>query len=157
MAGFWRAESFSEKQTERELPWRLLSEEGESYVTLEGIVKNRSVEERVILELTDCVIIGYYGEENQTAGDCRILVEEEGKEWLPESCVGNKIRVFGKFSVFQTASNPGQFDAHAYYTGQGLFADVSALRITVLDVETERFGHGMFLLKQRLRENIATM
>jgi len=157
LAGFWRAESFSAKQAEQELPWQLLYEEGESYVTVEGTVKSRSVEERVTLELTDCVIIGYYGEENQSAGDCRVLVDTEGKEWLPESFVGNKIRVFGKFSVFQPASNPGQFDAHEYYTGQGLFAEISALRITILDERISGFGQGMFMLKQRLRKSITML
>lgn len=152
LAGYWRAEMFSEKQAEQELFWQRLSEEGETYVTVEGTVKGKSVEERVTLELTDCVIVGYFGEENQSVGDCRVLVDGEGKEWLPESFLGNKIRVFGKFSVFQPASNPGQFDAYGYYKGQGLFADVSALRITVLDAETDRLGQSMSLLKQRLRE-----
>lgn len=157
LAGFWREESYLAKQKEQELPWRLLSEEGEVYVTVEGIVKDKSVEERVTLELTDCVIIGYYGEENQTAGDCRVLVEKEVAEWLPESFIGNKIRVFGKFSLFQPASNPGQFDAQEYYTRQGLFADISALRITVLNGETSSLGQGIFLLKQRLRESLVSM
>ena len=157
MAGFGRAESFYAKQTEQELPWRLLFEEGETYVTVEGTVRSKSVEERVTLELTDCVLIGYYGEENQSAGDCRVVIDAEGKEWLPESFVGNKIRVFGKFSLFQPASNLGQFDAYEYYTGQGLFADVSALRITVLEDKPSRIGHGMFILKQRLRESIVSL
>ena len=69
LIGFWRSESFMEKQAMQEQPWKLLYEQEESYVTVEGIVKSRSAEERVTLELTECVIIGYYGEENQPAGD----------------------------------------------------------------------------------------
>lgn len=157
IAGVRRAENFAEKQEKQELPWRLLSEEGEAYVTVEGTVKSRVVEERVTLELADCMIIGYYGEENQSAGDCRVIIEEEGKEWLPESFVGNEIRVFGKFSVFQPASNPGQFDAYEYYTGQGLYAEVQALRINVLDGKIAPIGQGMYLLKQRLRESITSL
>jgi len=157
LAGFWRSETFAERQAAKELPWQQLYEEGETYVTVEGIVKMRDVQERVTLELTDCVIIGYYGEKNQPAGDCRVIVKNEGADWLPEALIGNKIRVFGKFSVFEPASNPGQFDAHEYYTGQGLFADISALRITVLEAGTSRLGQGMFLLKQRLRESINTL
>lgn len=157
LAGFWRAEQFLAKQTEHELPWKLLYEEGETYVTVEGTVKSKNAEEQVTLRLTDCVIIGYYGEENQIAGDCLVSVDDEGKDWLPESFAGNKIRVFGKVSLFQPATNPGQFDAHEYYTGQGLFAAVSALRITVLEDTVAHVSQGMFLLKQRLRDSIAVL
>ncbi len=157
LGGYWRSAQFAATQTMQELPWRLLEEEGEVYVTVEGIVKEKQCEENVTLELTDCVIIGYYGQENQSTGACRVTVENEGKEWLPETFVGNKIRVFGKFSTFQPATNPGQFDAREYYTGQGLFADVSALRITVLDAGKSWVGNAMFVLKQRMRESISSL
>lgn len=157
LTGHWRSSQFLTAQEEKELPWRLLEEEGEAYVTVEGVVKEKQCKERVTLELTDCVIIGYYGQENQDAGNCRVTVDAEGKEWLPESFVGNKIRVFGKFSTYQPASNPGQFDAHDYYTGQGLYADVSALRLTVLDAGKSRLGHAMFVLKQRMRDSINSL
>lgn len=156
LAGYWRMEHALAMQAEQERPWKLL-EEDESYVTVEGTVKEKRLEEQVILELTDCVIIGYYGQENQSAGDCRIKIEEEGKEWLPEAFVGNKIRVFGKFSTFHPASNPGQFDAYDYYTGKGLFADISALRVTILDAQKDTLGHAMFTLKQRVRESISNL
>ncbi len=157
LAGSWRMKQFQAVQEQKELPWRLLAEEGESYVTVEGIVKEKRCEDYVTLQLTDCVIIGYYGQENQRAGSCRIRVEEEGKEWLPETVPGNKIRVFGQLSVFQPAANPGQFDAHDYYTGQGLFADVSALRITVLEEERDWIACGMFRWKQCLRESLLSL
>lgn len=153
LAGYFRMEHYAGAQTEQELPWKLLEEEGEVYVTVEGVVCAKTVEKQVILELKNCSIIGYYGQENQTAGNCRILVEGEGKEWLPETFIGNKIRVFGKFSTFQPASNPGQFDARQYYTGQGLFSNVSALRITILDDSKSGMGHAMFVWKQKLRES----
>ena len=156
LGGYWRMQHFLVQQSEREQPWILLSEEGENYVTLEGTVREKQCEERITLEVTDCVIIGYYGQENQVAGDCRVTVDGEGKEWLPETLIGNKIRVFGRFSLFSPASNPGQFDAHEYYTKQGLFADVTALRITVLEDSTQ-IGHGMFVLKQRMRDSITSL
>lgn len=156
LGGHWRMKHFFVQQSEQEQPWVLLSEEGESYVTLEGIVREKRCEERVTLEVTDCVIVGYYGQENQVAGDCRVTVEGEGKEWLPETLVGNKIRVFGRFSLFSPTSNPGQFDACEYYTKQGLFADITALRITVLE-ESSHIGHGIFSLKQRMRDSITSL
>lgn len=157
LAGFWRMETYAEKSELQERPWQLLDSEGESYVTVEGIVISKTVEDNVILELTDCKIIGYYGQENQSAGDCRVRVEEEGKEWLPESEVGNRIRVFGKFSNFQPAGNPGQFDAYEYYSGNGVFADVSALRVTIIQDTKSGPGQAFFLLKQRLRQSIRSL
>lgn len=155
LLGHWRGEEAVLCQIQGEQPWKLLYEEGERYVTVEGVVEKKQCEETVFLELTECVIIGYYGEENQSVGDCRIRVDQEGKEWLPETFVGNKVRVFGTFSVFSPATNPGQFDAYEYYTLQnGLMADVSALRITVLDGEKAVFGHALFQCKQKLRESI---
>ncbi len=157
LGGFWRMNRDTASREAAELPWRYLKEEGETYVTLEGTVKAKQCEESVILELTDCVIIGYYGQEDQSAGNCRIKVEEEGKEWLPETFIGNKIRVFGTFSVYQTAGNPGQFNAYAYYRGKGLYAEVKALRITLLDAGRERLGHTLFMLKQRLQECLTSL
>lgn len=157
LGGYFRASQAAEQRLSEERPWKLLEQEGESYVTVEGIVKAKAVEEKVIIELTECEIIGYYGQENQPAGDCRIRIKEEGKEWIPESFAGNKIRVFGTFSTFQPAGNPGQFDSYDYYTGRGLFADISALKITVLEETKARGGHALFVLKQRLRESISLM
>lgn len=155
LGGYFRANHAAKQRLLEESPWKLLEQEGEMYVTVEGVVKAKTVEEKVIIELTDCAIIGYYGQENQSAGDCRVRIGEEGKAWLPESLVGNKIRVFGTFSTFQTAGNPGQFDAYDYYSGRGLYADISALKITVLDETKARGGHALFVLKQRLRESIS--
>jgi len=157
LAGFWRMESYAEKFEFQERPWQLLALEGESYVTVEGVVLSKTVEGNVILELTDCEIIGYYGQENQIAGGCCVRVEEEGKEWLPEANIGNKIRVFGKFSVFQPAGNPGQFDAYDYYSGKGLFADISALRITILEDTKAGVGYPLFVIKQWLRQSITSL
>lgn len=157
LIGYWRMEQYSSVKETKELPWKLLSQEGENYVTIEGVVQEKRMQEQVVLELAECVIIGYYGQENQPAGDCRVRVEAEGKEWFPETFPGNKLRVFGTFSVFQPASNPGQFDAYDYYTGQGLFAEVSALRITVLEEELSVIQQFMLLTRQRLRESMTSL
>lgn len=157
LGGYFRGNQAAGQRMSEERPWKLLEQEGETYVTVEGVVKAKAVEENVLLELTECEIIGYYGQENQPAGDCRVRIEGEGKEWMPESYVGYKIRVFGTFSTFQPAGNPGQFDSYDYYTGRDLFADISALKITVLEETKARGGHALFVLKQRLRESISSM
>ena len=157
VGGFLRMEKQVSMQAALELPWSCMAEEGEAYVTVEGIIASRTEEEQVILELTDCVLIGYYGQTNQTAGNCRVRIDGEGKEWLPKTVVGNKIRVFGTFFTFQPASNPGQFDAYEYYSQKGLYAEVSALRINVLDGSKNKLVHGMFLLNQSLKESISSL
>lgn len=157
LGGYLRMEQMLEQRTRSELPWKLLEAEGETYVTVEGEVRAKKIDDKTVLELTDCVIIGYYGQENQQAGDCRVRVTEEGKDWLPETDIGNKIRVFGTFFTFQPAGNPGQFDAYGYYTGQGLYADISALKLTVLEDAKAGSRHGLFVLKQRLRESIRSL
>ena len=157
VAGFRYAEYSLLQQTERELPWKQLEKNGESHVLVQGVVKEKQCNEQVELVLTDCVLIGYYEQENQPAGDCKVIVETEGKEWLPETFIGNKIRVYGSFSCYPKAGNPGQFDAHEYYTGQGLFASVKALRVMILDSGKSLFGHTMFLMKQHMRESLMTL
>ncbi|MBR6642207.1 MAG: DNA internalization-related competence protein ComEC/Rec2 [Lachnospiraceae bacterium] len=157
LAGFFRMENYAGAKTVQELPWKLLEEDGEVYVTVEGIVCAKAAEEQVMLELTDCTILGEYGQEKQAAGNCGIRVTAEEKEWLPETFIGNRIRVFGRFSTFQPASNPGQFDAYGYYTGVGLYAEVSALRVTILEDSKDEIGHTMYEWKQSLRRSITAL
>ncbi|MBP3569856.1 MAG: DNA internalization-related competence protein ComEC/Rec2 [Lachnospiraceae bacterium] len=157
VTGNLRMEQVLKEREQKERPWKLYEEEGETYVTVQGIILEKNCGEQVTFVLTDCVIIGYYGQENQSAGNCRVKVETEGKEWLPETFVGNEVKVFGKFSVFQPAGNPGQFDAYKYYTGKDLYADIEALRVTILDDGKSVIGHTLFLLKQRMRERLQTL
>lgn len=155
--GNWRMKSFMTMQESLEQPWRLLSEEGESYVTIEGIVREKKEEDRIVLELVDCEIIGYDGQEKRMAGNCRVRIEEENIIRFPEVFCGNRIRVFGKFSVFSEATNPGQFDAKSYYNGQGMFADISAQRVTVLKEDKRIVADAVFLFKQGFRESLLSL
>jgi len=157
LLGFWCMKHSLQQQTEQELPWKQLEEAGESHVLVQGTVKEKKCGEQVVLVLTDCVLIGYYGQENQSAGNCQVTVEGEGKEWLPETFIGNKIQVYGSFSAHQEAGNPGQFNAHEYYMGKGLFASVKALRVTILNSEKNWTGHVMFMMKQRMRESLTAL
>ena len=154
LAGHGRMERVLLEQQLSAEPWETLAAQGETTVVVQGVVKEKRCEENTILVLSDCELVGYYGEENLSAGNCQITVEEEGKEWLPETFVGNEVRVYGKFSVYSEAANPGQFDAKEYYRGKGLYANVKASRITVLNDRRDKVGHGMFLLKQRMRESL---
>jgi len=155
--GHLRMERFMAEQESLERPWKLLSEEGERYVTVEGTVKEKSEDGKFVLELKECEIVGYYGTENQPAGNCRVRIDEEKETWFPEVFCGNRIRVFGTFSMFSEGSNPGQFDAKTYYNGQGMYADVSALRVTVLEEEKDVVTNVLILLKQRFRESLLSL
>jgi len=155
--GHWRMEQFTAEQESLERPWKLLYEEGERYVTVEGSVKEKQIDDKIVLELEDCVIVGYYGQENQTAGNCRVRLEAENEVWLPQVFCGNRIRIFGKFSLFPEASNPGQFDAKSYYNGQGMYADVSAIRVTVLEDDKNSVSNTLLSFKQRFRESLLSL
>ena len=157
LAGHWRMEQEVVTQKNRELPWKQEAEAGETHVTVQGIVKEKHSEKRVELVLTDCSILEETTEEKLTAGNCLIVVEEEGKEWLTDTAVGNRIQVYGKFFLYEEAGNPGQFDAWEYYTGKGLYASVKALRITVLSEECNSLGQTVFVLKQRMRESVSSL
>ncbi len=155
--GHLRMEQALAEQTKARAAWLEQAELGESQVFVQGTVTEKRCGEQVILVLSDCTLRGYYGEENSAAGACQVLVDGEGKEWLPEAFVGNEIEVYGKFSVYESAGNPGQFDAAEYYNGKGLYASVKAVRITIRSEKQNVLGQGMFLLKQRLRESLAAL
>lgn len=157
LTGFWRMEQKVREQSTAALPWKQLEAAGETHAFVQGTVKEKRCEEQTVLILTDCILWGYYDEEKVEAGNCRITVETEGEEWLPETFVGNEILVYGKFFTYQEAGNPGQFDAWEYYSGKECYASVKALKITVLDAGKNMPGHGMFLMKQQMRKSLTVL
>lgn len=155
--GFIRQQVYEHDVKDVLAVWKQLEEENETPVFVTGTVTGKAVDEenRVILTLSDCIVNadGNLPEEDwMAAGDCQVTVSGEGSKWMAESFIGNRIRVYGKFYLYEEAGNPGQFDAAAYYHGKGLFASVRAMRLEVLSEEISVLGHGMFLLKQRMRE-----
>ncbi len=154
LGGFYCMKRELTEQEQKAYPWKYLKELGEDHVFVTGTVREKRCEEEVILILTDCVVSGYSSTWTSFAGDCQVRVEAEGRKWLPESCAGNEIQVYGKFSPYLPATNPGQFDACEYYSRKNLFANVRAERITVLSEEKDVLGHGLFQMKQALRESI---
>ena len=153
--GFFRQQMY-ERATQGKLSaWQGLEEAGVTHVFVTGTVTGKTVEEeKVILVLSGCEVstAGESGDARVAAGDCQVTVEKEGSKWMAESIIGNRVRVYGKFYLYEEAGNPGQFDAAAYYHGKGLFASVKAMRLEVLSEEVSLLGHGMFLLKQKMRE-----
>ena len=154
--GFFRQQMYGRVTAEKLSAWKGLEQTDVTHVFVTGTVTGKTVEEeKVTLVLTDCMVStdGYSIRDVWVAaGDCQVTVEKEGSKWLAESVIGNRVRVYGKFYLYEEAGNPGQFDAAAYYHGKGLFASIKAMRLEVLSEEISLLGHGMFLLKQRMRE-----
>lgn len=152
-AGFFCMRRTMEQEAVSAASWRALEEAGETAVTVYGTVKEKRYEDNVILVLEECET----EPEMCTVGNCQVTVDGEGTLWLPEVQIGNRIRVYGKFSVFRPASNPGQFDACSYYAGKGLFASVKAMKIQILSEDIHFLGRSIFLLRQRLRQSLLSL
>ena len=54
-----------------------------------------------------------------------------------QSVIGNKLKIKGKASAFETARNPGNFDQRAYYKRQKIGAYVWADEVGILSGQTE--------------------
>lgn len=52
--------------------------------------------------------------------------------------IGNKVKIYGEASVFETARNPGNFDQRAYYARQGIHVLVWAETVDIISDETEQ-------------------
>lgn len=176
--GFFRQQSYEGAVEKKLSAWQQIKAE-EDCIFVIGTVTGKTIqEEKVILTLSDCVISvdGSATENSQMpvgntilaerqvpeadwreAGDCQVTVTGEGSKWMAESFIGNRIRVYGAFYLYEAAGNPGQFDAATYYHGKGIFASVKAQRIEVLSEEISLPGQAMFLLKQKLRSVLSEL
>ena len=153
--GYERMEYTQSKILQEKEVWSSIEREGETYVLVEGIIKEKYNEEdgiRIVLQ--QCLVKGYEGEK---AGGCQITFEEEGTSIIPEAVIGNKVKVYGKVFVYQKATNEGQFDAFEYYSPKGIYASVKVLRLEILDEHVSLIGQNMFLLKQKMRESLLSL
>ena len=81
------------------------------YACLTGTVTNK--EYRVMYgEKMSVLYVSDVGDRNDGQVMCYIK-DTEGKNMLPR--IGETVRVFGKVSLFRTATNPGEFDLKEYY------------------------------------------
>ena len=150
--GYERMEYIQHKILQEKEGWEKLGVAGETYVFVEGVIKEKYKEEDEIrIVLQQCLVKGYEGEKT---GGCQITLEEEGTNVIPETLIGNKIKVYGKVFIYQKATNEGQFDAFEYYSAKGIYASIKALRLEILDENVSLIGQNMFLLKQKMRESL---
>lgn len=52
--------------------------------------------------------------------------------------IGNKVKIYGKASAFETSRNPGNFDQRAYYARQGIHVLVRAESVEIVSQETDQ-------------------
>ncbi len=156
--GYERMEYIQNKISQEKEGWEKLEVAGETYVFVEGVIKEKYKEEDGIrLVLQQCFIEGYETQKGSLAGGCQITLKEERTSSIPNTLIGNKIKVYGKVFIYQKATNEGQFDAFEYYSAKGIYASVKALRLEILDENVSLMGQNMFLLKQKMRECLLSL
>ena len=78
---------------------------------------------------------------------CRL---REGEVRLPE--IGSRACYRGKARHFKTATNPGEFDARAYYAGQGISMQLSQAVLTGKSEGYCGWRHALYRLRRRAGE-----
>lgn len=76
-----------------------------------------------------------------------ILCKLKNGEQLPR--VGSCVRVTGIVTPFLEATNPGEFDAKAYYEGQGVLFSLKETKILTQSGKYDRVGSLLYRLKHR--------
>lgn len=68
--------------------------------------------------------------------------------------IGNQLFVRGKFSQFDVARNPGNFDSKKYYMSLGIFGKVNAQEIKSLNKRYSPIRHHLYLLKIKIAKQL---
>lgn len=88
----------------------------------------------------------------------KILIYDYSENNLfSHSRIGNIVRVQGKYSTFQRASNPGEFDEYTYYRSSGTDGRLLAASFEVTDDQYDFVRHGLFVLRQKAMQNICSV
>lgn len=76
-----------------------------------------------------------------------ILCKLKKGEELP--CMGSSVKVTGTVQPFLAATNPGEFDAKAYYEGQGMLFSLTDAEILAKSSGYDRIGNLLYRIKYR--------
>ena len=110
----------------------------------------------VRLELADAMAASYEGEtEYRPVGRLLVYADDIGTE-NGEVKYGQDIFVYGSGSVFETASNPGGFDAKEYYFSQGITGAVHGKTIRIQNFSYHRLNQALFQAKTKLLSSYVT-
>lgn len=127
-------------------------------VLAEGCVSQiRWTESGVRLELKDAIVTAYEGEDTayRPVGKLLIYTDSLSAE-NGELKYGQRILVYGSGSAFDTASNPGGFDAKAYYFSLGITGAVYGKTVRILDFSYHRLPQALFQAKNKLLHSYVT-
>lgn len=162
LGGMCRQKAYECQVQKSGTPWYLLEEQEETMVFAVGCVFEKTEGDTVSFRLSDCRICGYEEKSKkeetkeesaalEKAGDCMVTIPE-GSNRFPECKIGNQIRVYGRFYLYEEAGNPGQFDAASYYQEKGIYAFIKAVRIDVVSEKTNAVADTCFELRQKMRQ-----
>lgn len=73
---------------------------------------------------------------------------------MPDLLPGYQIEADGSLCEFDTATNPGQFDAKSYYRERGYYYILYEKNYTVVSARKDRYRTALFYLKRRLQSVI---
>ena len=68
--------------------------------------------------------------------------------------IGNRVRVSGKLSEIEEATNPGQFDSRSWYRSRGIGFFINASEVYVTDSRKAAVSDGIRILRERLSDNL---
>jgi competence protein ComEC len=127
-------------------------------VLAEGVVSHiRLTANGVRVELKDASAAAYEGEETlyRPVGKLLVytddIVAENG-----EIKHGQRVFVYGNGSLFENASNPGCFDAKAYYFSLGITGAVHAKAVRITEASYHRLNQALFQAKNTLLNSYVT-
>ncbi len=132
--------------------------QGGKEVLAEGRISQiRWTESGIRVELEDALAASYEGEETvyRPVGKLLIYTDSLSAENGELKC-GQRIFVYGSGSVFTPASNPGNFDAKAYYFSLEITGAVHGKTVRILDFSYHRLPQALFQAKNKLLHSYVT-
>lgn len=87
----------------------------------------------------------------------KLICKLNGKQYSEEYQqvkMGSTVLVSGDFATFSKASNPGQFDARAYYGGQNICGNLWDCEVQAISMEYNLLQESLYRLRQKWSERI---
>ena len=101
-----------------------------------------------VLVLEDVQVVNR--ETGESLNTENILVYDNSENHLfSDSKIGNIVTVKGNYSIFECASNPGEFDEKLYYGSRGISGRIFADSFTIVNHKFDWFRQGLFTLRQQ--------
>lgn len=86
--------------------------------------------------------------------DLKLICYPENREETGRVPIGSVVLLEGEFACHEKATNPGQFDAFAYYAGQGVCGSLESCKILKCSESYDVLREGLYQLKISLTERV---